>query len=789
MKVLIGPKSHFSLGESICDPEHLVAEAKRAGWEGMVVTDTNSIDAMPILFQKAGEDLRIGLAVQVHVVDDLAWRAAKRGEPRKAPNPFFVPTLFAYNDEGFKEIIQLMTLSNQEDHFCPKPSRPQLSLDEVLQVVSRGNVGMTLGSAYSVFSLRDARDKLDKITSAVSSASVLAELVPVNSAYYDRHNKVSVEAIKEFNLGSTLTRPALNSKGEVTNRNAMNCILDHLKVADTFRREAPEDLHVMTPGEMTFEVNSAVERVAKLSSLDKTEIQGAFAAAEAQADDYFTVATYKWEKMPVSLPKMAPNPLHALVDLCKEGWKNRLTKPVFGYKPDASAIPTYRERLKYELGVLQSMGFEDYFLLVRYLVDWSKSNGVMVGPGRGSVGGSLVAYLLGITDVDPIRFGLIFERFLNPERIDLPDIDLDFMSSRRQEVVEQLVKEFGAENVACIANYNTLAGAGAIRETGKAFGLAEHEYDCSKTVPKEAGVPVPLEEAVAIVPELEKFALTYPSVWKTAVGLQGCFRNFAQHAAGVIVAGEPVANRAVINSKSGMAVVNWDRNVIEDFGLIKLDVLGLSTLDVLRGAVDYIREATGVTVDLTSLPLNDPKVLEKFAAGKTHGVFQFESSGLRSLLKKLGANGDLRFEDLVAATALFRPGPLQSGMVDKYVAIKMGNEPEEYPHPATEKALKETYSVMVFQEQIMQISRDIAGFSMAAADGMRKAISKKDASKMAALRSEFIRGAMAGQIELELSDGRVVKVHRNRRFAVQENTERFTAEEVIANGYTVIEAI
>lgn len=740
MKVLIGAKTHFSLGESICNPEHLIKDVKKAGWDGLVVTDVNSIDAMPILSQKA-DGLSVGLAVQVYVVDDLSWRAAKRGEPRKKPNPFFMPTLFARNEAGFKDIASLMTLAQTEDHYCPRPARPQLSLDEVLEVVARGDVVMTLGSAYSVFSLKDARDKLEKIAVALSASNVLTELVPVNSAYYDMHNAKSVQAFAEYGFTPIITRPTLNSKGEVSFRNTMNCILDHQKVTDMFRREPAEDLHVMTPGELAYEIRCSSERVAGIVG-DKAKTTEAYGLGVAKADDYFSDHPYKWQKMPVSLPKMAPDPLTALVDLCKEGWKNRLGKQVFGYKPDPKDIPIYRDRLKFELDVLRKMGFEDYFLLVHYVVTWSKSNGVMVGPGRGSVGGSLVAYLIGITDVDPIRFGLYFERFLNPERIDLPDIDLDFMSSRRQDVVAHLVEHFGEDRVACIANYSTIAGAGAIRETGKAFGLNESDYDCSKLVPKEAGVPIPIEEAVAFVPELESFALAYPTVWKTAVGLQGCFRNFAQHAAGVIVAGEPVVNRAAINARSGMAVVNWDKRVVEDFGLIKLDVLGLANLDVLRLARDYIRESTGKLVDFTELPLDDRNVMDAFAAGKTYGVFQFESGGMRRLLKDLGAEGDLSFDDITAATALYRPGPMQSGLMDRYVQVKRGFEAPEYAHPNMEPALRETYSVFIYQEQVMRIARDIAGYTMAEADHLRKIMGKKDPVKMAEQRDKFVDGCV-----------------------------------------------
>jgi DNA polymerase-3 subunit alpha len=461
------------------------------------------------------------------------------------------------------------------------------------------------------------------------------------------------------------------------------------------------------------------------------------------ASDYFNMHPYQWKKMTPSLPVMSANPLADIVTICKQGWKDRLGTEVFGYKPDASQLPEYQIRLKYELSILQKMGFEPYFQLVHYIVDWSKKNKIMVGPGRGSVGGSLVAYLMGITDVDPIRFNTIFERFINPERIDLPDIDLDFMSTRRQDIVEHLVGKFGDDRVVQIANYNTVAGASAIQSVGKAFNLFENQYECSKLVPKESGVPVPIEKAVAYVPELEKFALSHPEAWAAAVALQGTFKNFAKHAAGVVVAGCDVTDRGVVNRRQGVGIVNWDKRVVEDFGLIKLDVLGLSNLDILRLCQDYIRESAGIEVDFTKLPLDDKKVLQSFAEGKTYGVFQFESGGMRKLLKDLGSGGDLTFDDCVAATALFRPGPIQAGLMDMYVAIKKEFQEPEYLHPNMVAALESTGSVMVYQEQVMQISRDLAGYTFPEADGLRKIMGKKDPIKMAEQRDKFVDGCIA----------------------------------------------
>ena len=739
---LIGAKTHFSLGESIYDPEKLVKAVKKAGYDGVVVTDVESIDALPIMIAKA-DGVKLGLGVQIAVVEDLLWRPAARGEPRKKPNPFWVTTLFVRNEAGFADLCELLSLAQLPDHYSPsRPARSQIHLDELIEFVGRGNLTMTLGSAYSVHLLKNRDDIIATVLKSVSVDYVRSELCPIDSAFYDAHNFASICAAKHFNIQPMLTRATLNQKDEAKFRNTMNSILNHDKVDSLFRREPASDLHPLEVAELKDEMIAATNRVIE-RGITRTDAEQLFYEAEFNAKEYFTVHPYQWKKMPVALPVMSGNPIGDLVALCKKGWVERLGTEVFGYKPDASLLPEYQARLKYELGVLQKMGFENYFLLVNYLVQWSKDNDIFVGPGRGSVGGSLVAYLMGITDVDPIRFDLIFERFINPDRIDLPDIDLDFMSSRRQDIVDHLVDHFGADRVVQIANYNTIAGAGSIQAVAKAHGLFENQYECSKLVPKESGVPVAIEKAVAYVPELEKFALNHPEVWETAVGLQGTFKNYAKHAAGVVVAGVPAMSRGVINRRTGHGIVNWDKRVVEDFGLVKIDVLGLANLDILRLCFDYIKETAGVEVDFTALPLDDRKVLDAFGAGKTYGVFQFESGGMKKLLKDLGSDGDISFDDLVAATALFRPGPIQSGMMDQYVAVKRGFASPEYAHPNMEPALHKTRSVMVYQESVMQISRDLAGYTMAEADGLRKIMGKKDPVKMAAERDKFVNGCIA----------------------------------------------
>jgi DNA polymerase-3 subunit alpha len=377
---------------------------------------------------------------------------------------------------------------------------------------------------------------------------------------------------------------------------------------------------------------------------------------------------------------------------------------------------------------------------VEDLVVWAKNNGIIVGPGRGSVGGSLVAYLIGITDVDPIRFNLLFERFINPERLDLPDADLDFMSSKRHMVIDYLTAKYGADRVAGISNYSTLASASALRDSGRMFGLNGIELTATKLVPKEHGQSFTLTDAAKAVPEIDKFKDEHPEIWNHALNLEGAMRAFGRHAAGVVVAGEPLVNRAVIETRSEAPVVNWDKRTVEDWGLVKMDILGLSTLDVMEIAKGYIKDRHGIEVNYLALPFEQDKVMDAFGRGDTTGVFQFESPGMRKLLRDLAVGGRLTFEDITAATALYRPGPMDSGLLDDYVAIKQGIREPSYDHPNMKAALEATFGVIVYQEQVMQVAVDLAGFTRAEADHLRKAMGKKDKDKMAEMRQKWVDG-------------------------------------------------
>jgi DNA polymerase-3 subunit alpha len=378
-------------------------------------------------------------------------------------------------------------------------------------------------------------------------------------------------------------------------------------------------------------------------------------------------------------------------------------------------------------------------------------------------GGSLTAYLMGITDVDPIRFGLLFERFINPSRNDLPDADLDFMSTRREEVIQYLEGKYGKTHVAGINNYGVLGSASSLKDVSRIYGLSM--FAASKFIPAVHGQPVDLETAKASVAEIATFAATYPKIWKGALAVQGIMRSYGRHAAGTIVSGVPLADRAVVEVDGASRKVNWDMRVCEEMGLVKLDVLGLSTLDTLARCVRYIKERHGgLRMDLMRIPLDDAKTLQMLSEESTVGLFQVEGGVARRMIHQLGSDGKLKFTDIVAVNALNRPGPLDAMLDKAFIQRKLGVESVSYPHPLTKPALEETYGVMVYQEQIMKMSVDLCGFSGADADGLRKAIGKKDLKKMESYREQFIAGATLGTVTVKTDDGREVTVHRARKF-------------------------
>ena len=728
-------RSDFSLGESILQMDKLVSKAKELGYESVTLMDTMSVHGMVDFSVRAKkEGVKPNIGCRLRVVEDPTYRKpSKASGEKEKPNPIFMPKVYALNEDGVKSIFDVLTKGTSPEYFY---YHSRIGLTEVLNM--RG-IAVSTGDFYNLFHRPDYEYVLNAMITAHGKENVYVELMPANTPLFDTLNAKALEIAQRLDLKTLLTYPALYAEAEdAATLEVLWAITNNTPMDSPWRpQQYLQDLHFAPTAKLIDMATEAAVRVAKFCGVDHPE---KWEEAARNIDDLAAKLTFEYQKLDVSLPTMATDEFLLLGKKCIEGWKRRFASPVLGHQPTPAELPVYQQRLKYELAVLKRMGFAGYFLMTEDLVMWSKNNGIIVGPGRGSVGGSLVAYLIGITEIDPIRFNLLFERFINPDRLDLPDADLDFMSSRRHEVVEYLRGKYGADRVAGISNYSTLGAASALRDTGRMFGLSNIDLAVTKLVPKEHGQSMSLEEAAKAVPEIDAFRTSQPEVWKHALKLEGAMRAFGQHAAGIVVAGEPIVNRAVFETRGDTPVVNWDKRVVEDLGLVKMDLLGLSTLDTLAIAADYIKEKHGITVDYTAIPLDDPKVLDAFGAGETTGVFQFESGGMRKLLRDLAVGGRLSFEDVAAATALYRPGPMDSGMMDDFVAIKQGHMAPHYDHPNMEPALEVTQGVIVYQEQVMRVATDLAGFTLVEADHLRKAMGKKDKDKMAKMRDQWVNG-------------------------------------------------
>jgi DNA polymerase-3 subunit alpha len=431
--------------------------------------------------------------------------------------------------------------------------------------------------------------------------------------------------------------------------------------------------------------------------------------------------------------------------VAREGFAQRLTRlrQLAAAGQLRHTIEEYERRLDYELAMIRKMGYVGYFLIVWDFIRYAREEGIPVGPGRGSAAGSLVAWCMRITDVDPIDFDLIFERFLNPERVSLPDIDVDFCERRRGEVIDYVTRKYGRENVAQIITFGTMKAKAVVRDVGRALDMPYADVDrIAKQIPP--ALDMTLDKALAENPILKDMAAKDAKVKEVLdIGrrLEGMSRHASVHAAGVVIAPGPITDYAPLYKGARDEITTqWNMKEVERVGLLKMDFLGLSTLTLIQDCLGEIKRTEGIELDIDVIPLDDPKTYKVFCDGAAYGIFQFESSGMRELLRKAKPE---RLDDLIALNALYRPGPLKSGMVDDFIARKQGRTEIKYELPQLEPILADTYGVIAYQEQVMRIAQALAGFSLGQADVLRKAMGKKDPKVMAKQREAFMEGARA----------------------------------------------
>jgi len=668
--------------------------------------------------QKAGIKPIIGCEIYV------APKSRLEKSTQAAEEAAYHLILLAKNETGYQNLMKLVSIGYLEGFYY----RPRID-KEVLSRHAKGLIGLTACLKGEVPQLLQEKRFNDALKAADEYANILGKdnlyLELQENAIPEQKivNQGLVKISKELKLPLIATNDVhyLN-KEDAPHHEVLLCIQTQTTLNDPNRmRFQTEEFYFKSPEEMKDLFKETPQAIA-----NTLEVAGR--------------CNLELDFNKIHLPKYTPpegkSKEKYLAELCQAGLKARYDQ----------VTEEINQRLEQEIRIIKDRGFISYFLIVWDFIHFAKSNRIPVGPGRGSAAGSLVSYLLGITDIDPLRYGLLFERFLNPERLGLPDIDIDFCYERRQEVIDYVTKKYGQENVAQIITFGTMQARAAVRDVGRVIGMAYADVDkIAKMIPPDPGIN--LKDALESEKELKSLYENDPEVnrlIKSALVLEGLNRHASIHAAGVVIADKPLDNyMPLFKTQDDQITTGYSMGVLEKIGLLKVDFLGLRTLTVIDETIKLIKKKKGVDIDIENIALDDPNTYKLLTSGRTMGVFQVESSGMRDLLKKLQPE---RLEDLIALLALHRPGPISSGMVDDFIQRRHNRIPIKYHHKKLEPILKETYGIMVYQEQIMQSASQLAGFSLAQADRLRRAMSKKIPEVMEEQRKGFVLGCIRNQI-------------------------------------------
>ncbi len=707
--------SEYSLLDGACRIKDLVNRAVELEMPAVAITDHGVLYGVIDFYREARKR---GIKPLIGCELYVAPRSRLDKEARIDDNLYHL-TLLCKNELGYRNLVQLVSRAFLEG-FYYKPRVDQ----ELLEKYHEGLIALSGCVAGEIPRLLQSGDYLG----ARNKALYYQELFGSGNFYLElqdhglQEEKASLPGLLRLSREDNIPLAASNDchylrKKDAQVHDVLLCIQTGSVVNDEKRlRFSGSEFYMKSREEMAAlfpDCPEALENTLKI-------------ADECNLD--FTFGEYH-------LPVFELPPGHSA-----ESFLSEMVHEKFRRKyPDAQE--KIIERLEYELRVINEMGFAAYFLIVQDLVNWSRQNGIPVGPGRGSAAGSLVSYVLDITTIDPLRYDLLFERFLNPERVSMPDIDIDFCFEKRDRVIEYIISKYGADRVAQIITFGTMAARAAIRDVGRALDVPYGQVDrIAKMVPAELGVS--LERALEISPDL---FTAYQSDYNTrnildiAQAIEGMPRHASIHAAGVVIGRQSLSEILPLQkTPEGHVLTQFTKETVEDIGLLKMDILGLRTLTVIDRALEIIKKTRGEDIDISSIPLDDEAVYKLLSAGDTAGVFQLESDGLRRLLCEMKPD---RFEDIIAVIALYRPGPLGSGMVEDFINRKNGRQEIEYIDPLLEDILKETYGVILYQEQVMRVASELADFTMGEADVLRRAMGKKKAEELMAQRDKFIAGA------------------------------------------------
>lgn len=708
--------TEYSLLDGAARISELVAAAKQAGSPALAITDHGVMYGVIEFYQAAKEaGIKPIIGCEVYVTKN---RLEKGAGHKESLNHLI---LLAKNNRGYRNLMHIVSRSYTEGYYY-KPRTDK----ELLKTYSEGLIAISGCLKGEI-----AKAVVDGQTAAVKElAESYRDIFGDGSFFLEvqdhglAEQKQVIEALATLSNETGIPLVATNDchyvkKEDAAAQDVLLCIGTAVSIDDPNRLKLPnEEFYLKSPAQMAKlfgNLPEAVENTLRIADMCHVEIDfDTDLLPHYEVPDDYNLNSY-------------------LEKLCLDGLKER-------YK---TMTPELEERLKMELKVIKDKGFPGYFLIVWDFVHYAKSQGIRVGPGRGSAAGSLVAYLLKITDVDPIKYGLFFERFLNPERKNLPDVDIDFDFIRREEVIDYVTEKYGHDHVAQIMTFGTLKAKQAVRDAARVLNMPYAQADkLAKLVPD--GFDVSIDDAFRSSHELreeyERDELAR-SVLDTARAIEGLHRNAGIHAAGVVITPEPLSNYAPLQQMTnGEIVIQYDMDAADKIGLLKMDFLGLRNLTVIDDTLKIIKRTRGTAVDIDNPPLDDKKTYAMLRKGESIGVFQLESAGMRQLLRDMKPE---RLEDIIALVALYRPGPLGSGVHLDFVARKQGRQAIEYPHPSLEPILKNTYGIMVYQEQVMRIANVMAGYSLGQAEKLIKSISKKHKDVMAEQKEKFIGGALA----------------------------------------------
>ncbi len=724
--------TEFSLLDGACRIDELLDQAAALEMPALAVTEHGNMFSA-VVFHDAARKRGIKPILGCEVYVAPGSRLDKSGTIGETANHL---VLLAETNEGFRNLIQLVSAGYTEGFYY----KPRIDKD-LLAAHSRGLVGLSSCLKGEVATEIRAEQGRRATAAAATYRDILGEgnfFLELQFQGLDEQRLVNAGLLpiaRDLGLPLVCTNDVhYLRQGDHKPHDILLCIGTGKSVHDAQRlRYHGDQFFLKTADEMAAiftDHPDAVANTLRIAERVNVEIaRGQNHLPKFDVPEGFTVDAY-------------------FEHVTRAGFAERLVRlrPLVDDGKLRHSISDYEQRLAYEIDMIQRMGYSGYFLIVWDFIRYAREQGIPVGPGRGSAAGSLVAWSLRITDVDPLHYDLIFERFLNPERVSLPDIDVDFCERRRAEVIEYVTRRYGRENVSQIITFGTMKAKAVVRDVGRAMDMPYADVDrIAKQIPP--ALDMTLEKALAENPALRKMQDDDPRVkdlLDMGKRLEGMSRNAGVHAAGVVIAPGPITDYApLFKSNRDEITTQWAMKEVERVGLLKMDFLGLSTLTLIHDALAEIKRTEGADLDIDAIPLDDAPTYQLFVDAQTYGIFQFESSGMREILRKAKPQ---RLDDLIAMNALYRPGPLKSGMVDDFIARKAGRSEVKYELPELEPILAETYGVIAYQEQVMRIARDVAGFSLGEADILRKAMGKKNAEVMQAQRARFIQGAVARRV-------------------------------------------